>query len=82
MADPEEAGQRKIKIIKIKIKASHKTGTGAPGTRRTHPRPAVTAITDMVRKVGTVWHPSLVHGSISALRGHEGQAGLETRKKK
>ena len=80
--DPTEAGPTEAaaaEVVRIKVRVKVRVVAEAPDTLQTHQSPAVNAITSTETKLGTVWLPSPVPGSISVLQEPEGQTSLARR---
>ena len=78
--DPPQAASPINPKTKTKVKVKVRVSLEAPDTHQTLQSPAAAATIDTVRKLGSVLHPSPVHGSTSVRLGHEGPTSLEQRK--
>ena len=71
----EAVEEAEVKVVEIGEAVA--ASLEGPNTVRTLPMEFVTAIIDMVQKVGTVCPPTPVHGWTKSSRSHEGPASLE-----
>ena len=78
--EPPQAVSPTSLKTKAKVRVKARVSQGAPDTPPTHQSLAAAAIIDTEPTLGSVLHPSPVHGSTSVLPAHEGQTSLEQRK--
>ena len=71
--DPPQAASQ------TNLKTRVRVSPGAPDTPPTHQSLVAAAIIDTGLMLGSVLHPSPVHGSTSVLPAHEGQTSLENK---
>ena len=75
--EPPQAVSPTSLKTKTKVRVKARVSQGAPDTPPTHQSLAAAAIIDTEPTLGSVLHPSPVHGSTKSQLAHEGQASLK-----